>query len=276
MGLTADQQAKLDDLRSNIRALGRAAVAFSGGVDSAVLLKVCAEELAENTRAITARSGAVPPREIRAAQEFCREEGIAQSTVETHEFDLPGFDMNPPDRCYHCKREILSCIKREALAHGFETIVEGSNADDALDYRPGSKAVEEMSVRSPLRDANLTKGDVRAIAHELGLAVWDKPAFACLNTRFAYGEKITPERLAMVDAVEEALLELGFTQVRARFAGDTVRIELPAEDIPRAADPDTRTRITDACKQAGFTYASLDLNGYRTGSMNETLTAASE
>ena len=246
-------------------------MAFSGGVDSSLLLKVAHDELGENVVAITGKSPSIPQRELEAVRAFCEVEGVRHLIVETHEFDIEGFDHNPPERCYLCKRELLSCIRTAAVEHGVEVILEGSNVDDDGDYRPGSRAVAEMHVESPLRDAGFTKADIRNLARQLGLPVWDKPAFACLNTRFAYGDIITPERLIMVDRAEEALQDEGFAYVRVRLKDETARIEVPERDIARIVEPEMRHRIVEALKGIGFTYVSLDLQGYRTGSMNETL-----
>ena len=221
--------------------------------------------------AVTAASPAVPQREIDEAKTFCAEQGIPHVVVKTHEFDIEGFDHNPPDRCYLCKKEILARIIEATEARGFACVAEGSNTDDEGDYRPGSQAVRERGVASPLREAGLSKADVRALARHLGLSVWDKPAFACLNTRFAYGDLITPERLAQVDAAEEAVHALGFAHVRVRYEGRTARIEVPPADIERLASSELRAPLVEALKRIGFTYVSLDLQGYRTGSMNETL-----
>lgn len=264
-------QEKHELLKSILREYGRVAVAFSGGVDSSLLLKVAHDELGDEAVAITGKSPSVPSRELKLATSFCESEGIRHIVVDTHEFDIEGFEHNPPDRCYLCKRELIACIRKAAADEGIDVIVEGSNLDDMGDYRPGAKAVSEMKAKSPLREAGFTKADVRALAKELGLFVWDKPAFACLNTRFAYGDLITSERLVMVDRAEDALQDEGFVQVRVRLKDETARIEVPESDIARLVEPETRHRVVEALKEIGFTYVSVDLQGYRTGSMNETL-----
>ena len=269
--LDGELAVKFDMLCEALSECGRLAVAFSGGVDSTLLLKVAHDVLGDDVLAVTGRSPSIPAREIEGAQEFCRAEGIRHEIVDTHEFDIAGFDHNPPDRCYHCKRELFRCVREAASAHDIWVIAEGSNLDDDGDYRPGSRAVAEMDVVSPLRTAGLDKADVRELARFLGLAVWDKPAFACLNTRFAYGDLITAEHLAMVDRAEDALRDAGFAHVRVRMQDKTARIEVPETDIERLARPAVRRRVTAALKDIGFAYVSADLQGYRTGSMNETL-----
>lgn len=264
-------QGKYQALRTVLQAHDSLAVAFSGGVDSTLLLAVAHEVLGEHVLAITGKSPSVPAREIEETRAFCRERGIRHRVVETHEFDIEGFDHNPPDRCYLCKKEVFSQVAKTAASEGVQTIAEGSNLDDEGDYRPGFRAVQELGVVSPLREAGLTKADIRAIARYLGLPQWNKPAFACLNSRFAYGDLLTAERLSMVDAAEEAIREAGFVQVRVRIQDKTARIEVAPEDIARIVADDVRMQITDALKGLGFAYVSLDLQGYRTGSMNETL-----
>ena len=260
---------KEEALRESLSALGRVAVAFSAGVDSSLLLAVAQETLGDDVLAVTARMPSVPMREIEDGRLFCLERGICHVIVDARVFEIPGFVHNPPDRCYLCKRRILSCLRAAAHAEGFDVLVEGSNADDEGDFRPGKRAVEEAGLTSPLLAAGFSKADVRALAKSKGLAVWDKPAFACLTTRFAFGERITPERLNAVDEAEQWLSAQGFSQVRVRVRDANARIEVASGEIERLAKPEMRALAVAHLKQLGFSCVSVDLQGYRMGSMNE-------
>jgi uncharacterized protein len=258
-------------LRSIVRALGSAAVAYSGGVDSTLLLRVCRDELGETCAAVTARSETYPEREFHSARQYAKSLGVNHIVIYTSELSIPGFAHNPPDRCYHCKRELFSKIRAVADAEGLKHVLDGTNADDPADYRPGLRATEELGVRQPLREAGLTKADVRELSKKLGLPTWDRPAQACLASRFPYGSEITKDALAMVAAAEDYLRSLGVKQCRVRHHGTVARIELSPEDIARFMDEKARREVVAKFRQIGYKYVTLDLQGYRTGSMNETL-----
>ena len=268
----ARKDAKAKRLRASLREIGSAAVAFSSGVDSTFLLKVAHEELGDRAVAVTVRSSTFPKRELDEAVAFCRAEGIRHKIIDTNELDIPGFSENPPDRCYLCKKSIFGEIMAFALANGFAAVLEGSNMDDDGDYRPGRRAIRELGVRSPLHEAGLTKEEIRVLSREMGLPTWSKPSFACLASRFPYGERLTVAALERVERAERWLREeLGLTQLRVRSHGDLARIEVPPAEIPRLAA--RAAEIAAAFKGLGFAYVTLDLQGYRTGSLNETLAA---
>jgi len=264
-------QEKHEELKEYIKSLGSVAVAYSSGVDSTFLLKVAHDVLGDKVVALTARSSSFPEREWKEAEAFAKENGIRHLIVESKELEIEGFSENPPNRCYLCKRELFSKMKEAAHQHGFQEVAEGSNVDDLGDYRPGLAAIEELGIRSPLRHAGLAKDEIRLLSKELGLPTWEKPSFACLASRFPYGETITSEKLKMVDEAEQLLLDLGFRQVRVRHHETVARIEIEESQFPRVMKKDMRDHIIRRLKEIGFTYVSLDLAGYRTGSMNETL-----
>jgi len=263
--------AKLERLRERLRVIGGAVVAFSSGVDSTFLLRVAHEELGDRVVAATARSHSFPNRELDEATAFCRAEGVRHVVIDSEELDIPGFAENPPDRCYHCKRELFSKLLAFARDNGLAAVLEGSNIDDDGDYRPGRRAIRELGIVSPLHEAGLTKTEIRALSRKMGLPTSDKSSFACRASRFPYGERITVRGLERVEKAEQWLLDAGWglTQLRVRSHGDLARIEVPPADIPRLAA--RASEIAAAFKDLGFAYVTLDLLGYRTGSMNEIL-----
>jgi len=269
--LSMEQQKKLAQLKEYIRGLGSLAVGFSAGVDSTFLLAVAHEVLGERVIAVTGTDASVPEREIKEAKAFCEERGIRHIIYTMDPMKEEGYRKNGPDRCYFCKRGIYTEIRRIAEENGIEYMAEGSNMDDLGDYRPGLRAVEELSVKSPLREAKMTKADIRMLSKAMGLPTWSKPAYACLASRFVYGEEITEEKLKMIDQAEQFLIEQGFLEERVRMHGKIARIEVPAKDISRLAEDGIREKVYEFFKRIGFQFVTLDLRGYQMGSMNKTI-----
>ena len=263
---------KLQHLKKIIRKEKSALVCFSGGVDSTLLLYLCKEHLGpENVLALTVSSSASLAKEMEDCRTLAEQFGVRHLVVEKNILDTPEVAEGDPRRCYFCKKRLCRLAREEAGKRHIQTIFEGSNADDLKDYRPGYEAVKEFSIASPLLEAGLSKAEIREASRSFKLPTWDRPALSCLVTRFPYGVRITPEDLARVGACESYLLELGFKLFRVRCHGETARIELPPTDISLFSDPSLRERIVSRFKQEGFTFVALDLEGYRTGSLNELL-----
>lgn len=265
---TATKYALVQEL---LREMGQVVIGYSGGVDSTLVLKIAHDVLGDNAIAVTGDSEAFPQGEVDAALKVAEEMGVSVVRVRTHELANPNFAINTPNRCYHCKTELFSELQQVAEERNVRWIADGSHAEDGRpgDHRPGLKAAEERGVRSPLREAGMTKSEVRELALHLGISNWDKPSFACLSSRFPYGTHITAELLAQLDGCEKFLKELGFRQFRVRHHDTVARIEVELHDFPRVLEH--RDSIFARFKELGYTYVTLDLEGYRSGKMNDTL-----
>ena len=267
----SDIRIKESALTERIKAAGKLAVAFSGGTDSTYLVYKAHEVLGDNALAITIRSQVLIEEDLQWTTDFCKQIGARQVIIDCDVFDSEQFENNPPDRCYYCKKMDFYAIKKAAAEYGITDVADGSNVDDEGDYRPGMRAMKELGIVSPLKEAGLTKNDIRMLSKEAGLPTWDKPAAACLASRFAYGEKITTEGLVRVANAEKFIRDLGYKGIRVRVHGDIARIEVSPSDISSLATEPMREKITMELKRLGFKYVTLDLTGYRTGSMNEVL-----
>ena len=267
-----DRSYKLESLKKILKEIRSCLVAFSGGVDSSFLLKTASEVLGKDkVLAVSAKSETYPKEELECAKEIAKEFGVEHLTIESEELEIPEFRMNPWNRCYYCKTVLFQKIKDVAKKRGLNFVLDGTNYDDISDHRPGMKALRELEIRSPLKEAMMTKEDIRYFSRKMGLKTWDKPSFACLASRFPYGKEITREKLTIVDKAESFLKRLNFRQVRVRHHGQIARIELERDNIGVLVSKKLMDKVVKKFKELGFVYVTLDLEGYRMGSMNEPL-----
>ncbi|MDR4509301.1 MAG: ATP-dependent sacrificial sulfur transferase LarE [Candidatus Brocadiaceae bacterium] len=262
---------KLKNLQDNIRSLESVIVAFSGGVDSSLVAKVCHDVLGNKALAVTARSETYPEHEYEEAKKLAKEIGISHLTMDTSELNIEGFASNPTNRCYYCKSELFGKLKEIAREKGYKNVADGANFDDIGEHRPGIEAARELDVRSPLKENGLRKTDIREIAKYLKLSNWEKPPYACMSSRFPYGESITEDKLALVSAAEDYLRSIGLKQFRVRHHDTIARIEVLPEDISGLLQNDRRVELVQKFKRIGYKYVTIDMEGYRSGSMNEAL-----
>lgn len=263
------KESKYEKLKEILKSLGSVVIAYSGGVDSSFLASVAYRVLGEKALAVTADSALYPG--LEEARDGADEIGVPHQVFISNELDIPEFTQNPPDRCYYCKKELFSKLWKIAKEHNYNWVVDGSNFDDKNDYRPGMKAGVELNVCSPLKESGLTKAEIRELSKDLGLSTWNKPSMACLASRFPYGTHLNPRKLSQVEEAEKFLRTLGFSQLRVRHHGDIARVEVSPEELKLFLKDSIRNRVIDKFIELGYTYVTLDLKGYRTGSMNEQL-----
>jgi uncharacterized protein len=273
MAIAEELSPKRNALERELRAMGRVLVAYSGGADSAYLAWAAYRALGAEMLALIADSPSLARYQLADAVEFAREENIPLEIIHTQELSRPEYVRNDATRCFHCKDELFSMMANFAAAHNFQTIAYGINLDDKSDFRPGQAAAVQHKVAAPLLEAGLGKEEIRTLAREAGLRIWDKPASACLSSRIEYGREVTPEALAMVEQGEDALRRLGFRQFRVRHHGDIARIEIARDEMLRAMTPEMAVEFTQIFKKLGFKFVTLDLEGFRSGSMNALLPA---